>query len=159
MEGSGQLMLDSNVWLWAQGYGGLWRTENRGGSWKQVTKADSYTYDSIYKKTNGELYMPAAFGILKSTDGITWASVPNGPNATTISGSTTKIYVSRGICVGAGDNPKQTLSWASVDDTSTWTTIDGPPTAYGPDVMVYDNDHHILYASTCLGGFWRSVQD
>ncbi len=158
MEGSGQLMLDSNTWLWAEGYGGLWRTADRGGTWTQVTKQDSYAYDTIYRAADGSFYMPAAFSVLQSRDGITWNSIPNSPNASAITGSKTKMYIARGACVVAGDKPTQTLSFAAVSDPTTWTTIDGPPTPYGPG-LGYDEDHHILYATSCLGGFWRAVME
>lgn len=155
LEASGHLMLDSKVWLVAETFGGLWRTADAGASWTRATDAESYAFPSIYHAPDGSYYMPAAFSVIRSPDGEKWSNIDGSPGAFTITGSKTHIYVGAGYCVVKGD-PDKRFHMASVDAPDTWTLIDSPPTPFSAGYLLYDEDHHFLYASSCLGGFTRA---
>jgi photosystem II stability/assembly factor-like uncharacterized protein len=156
-EGSGQMMVNRTTWFWAQGFGGLWRTSDEGATWQNVANSNGYAYDSMFQAPDGgSFYMPAAFNVIQSSDGINWSTMTNSPSSSVIAGSSTTIYSSQGGCVGAASTPYQPISAASVTNPTTWTTVPSPLTLYGGGYLQYDEDHNMLYSSSCLGGFWRA---
>jgi hypothetical protein len=157
VEGSGMVMVDRKTWFWAQGFGGLWRTADQGATWTRVAQANGYAYDSLYQSPQGTYYMPAAFNVITSPDGISWSTLAGTSNVDTITGSTTKMYTTHGSCVGSSSQPYQPFAYAAVSDPTAWKTLASPMRTYGGGDLQYDEDHHILYSSACLGGFWRVV--
>jgi photosystem II stability/assembly factor-like uncharacterized protein len=149
---------NSKHWFLAQGYGGLYETKDGGKTWAAVTSADSYAFPSAYVAGDGNIFVPAAFNVIESTNGgSAWTAIANSPGAYFITGSATTIYEGHGGCTAKADMPFQPFEQASVSDPTKWTTIDTPTTLYGPGDMKYDADHHLLYTSSCLGGLWRGV--
>jgi hypothetical protein len=157
-EGSGRAMLDYDTWLWSKGFDGLYRTSNRGESWTLVGGQEGYSRNSFRRAPDGTIYNPAAFDIKASTDdGMSWYKVENSPGTEVLTVSTKRIWASAGACVAKADEPRQPISYASVDDPTTWTELPGPNPGldWGGDHLEYDADHGLLYISACRSGFWR----
>jgi photosystem II stability/assembly factor-like uncharacterized protein len=155
MEGAGIMMLDHDTWFWAQPSGGLSRSPNRGATWTQVSPALARA--TIYRALDGMLYVPASTAVIRSADGINWSEIPNGPGAGALVGTGTQIYTSHGIWGIGPMSPMEPFSVASVGDTNNWSTVPSPLMTYGGGMLHHDPDHHLLYSSACLGGFWRLV--
>jgi hypothetical protein len=154
-EGAGRVMLDSDTWLWAVGFGGLMRTSDHGKSWANVANANGYATGSLYRAPGGALYLAAVNNIIKSSDGISWTALANSPGANNIAGSATRLYANHGYW-WAADQAYQPYSYAPLDAPTTWKTMPTPPMWYGGG-MEYDSDHKILYSSNACGGVWRVV--
>lgn len=152
-EGLRLLMVDHDTWF--IGAGGLHRTSNGGRDWAQVTPANSYAYE-VSHRAGGKYYLPTAFGISESSDGITWSALSNAPGAFIVTTSKTRIYAEGGnFCVFKHDTPFNPISSAPIDDPTNWTVDTHYSNYYGAGDLQYDDDHHMLYASSCMGGFWR----
>ncbi len=149
---------NSKHWFLAETFGGLYETTDEGGSWHLVANANGYAYPSIYVAPNGSYFVPAAFNVIQSTTGGSmWTTIAGSPGADIITGTPTTMYVGHGGCTTVADPPFQPFSSASVSDPTMWTTIASPAIRSGPGSLAYDQDHHLLYASACLGGFWRGI--
>jgi photosystem II stability/assembly factor-like uncharacterized protein len=157
VEGSGPQMLDRRIWYWMQGFGGLWRTADQGRTWTRVANERGYAYDDLYRAPDGTLYVPAAFNIIFSKDGVNWSVLPNSMRADRLTGSATMMFTSQGSCVVPAQTPYQPFRYASVENPTDWKTLPSPMRQYGGGDLQYDRDHNILYNSACLGGFWRVV--
>lgn len=157
-EASGQMMINQTTWFWAEGYGGLARTTDEGMTWTTVANANGYAWPYLYQDPSGAFYIPAAFNVITSKDGINWTTLSGSPSANVIAGSSTTIYTAQGACTTAA-TPSIVAPYASapVSDPTAWQTMQTPSMTYGSGYMSYDEDHHILYSSNCLGGFWRVV--
>jgi hypothetical protein len=147
---------NSKHWFLAETFGGLYETKDEGATWKLVANANGYAYPSIYVAPNGDYFVPAAFDVIESTNGgDAWSTIANSPGVDVITGTATTMYAAHGGCTTVTD-PFQPIFSASASDPTTWTQL--PPTMVaGPGYLTYDDDHHLLYASSCLGGFWRGV--
>ena len=164
-EGYGMMMVPdtssptlSKHWFLAETYGGLYETTDEGVSWHLVANANGYAYPSIYADPNGSYYVPAAFNVIESdSGGSSWTPIAGSPGADIITGTPTTIYTGSGGCTTVAAKPFQPFSSAPVSDPTKWTTIASPAIASGPSALAYDQDHHLLYASACLGGFWRGL--
>ncbi len=149
---------NSKHWFLAETFGGLYETTDEGVSWHLVANANGYAYPSIYVAPDNSYYVPAAFNVIESdSGGRTWAEIPGSPGADLITGTPTTIYAAHGGCTTVADQPFQPLYAASVSDPTKWTALSGPTIRSGPSNLAYDPDHHVLYTSACLGGFWRGV--
>jgi hypothetical protein len=154
-EGARITLADHSTWFSGLGFGGLYRTSNAGMSWTRVTDAQSYAYE-VFHRPNGKYYLPVAFGLSQSDDGITWTTPANSPGAQVVAASATRIYVGTGgWCVGAHDQPFNPISSSAIDNPTTWTIDKSYSNRWGSGDLQYDADHHMLYTSNCLGGFWR----
>lgn len=149
---------NSKHWFLAETYGGLYETTDEGISWHLVANAMGYAYPSIYVAPGGSYFVPAAFNVIESTSGGTmWSEIQGSPGADIITGTPTTMYVAHGGCTTVADQPFDPFSSAPVGDPTKWTAITGPSIRSGPGQIAYDQDHHPLYGSACLGGFWRGV--
>ncbi len=149
-EGAGQWMIDSKVWYWAEGFPGLWRTENGGESWQHVYTG-GYATSSGFHLPNGPYYTGGVFGVLASDDGKSWSTLKDAPGVDFLVGDATNLYGAR----GAG-------YWStSATNPTTWTRLPSPPFADPNTVrgwgIRYDPDHRLLYSLNSTGGFWRMV--
>lgn len=159
-EGDGQTMVNSTTWFYGSVFGGIWRTTNRGGTWTQVYSGDAS--GSVTIAADGTFYSAGGGGVLHSPDGITWSLIPNSPQGSSVNGSSeivddgTTLFSS--ITVATNTEPADGWYFSAADsDPSTWTSMGGPVMASGGMYLAYDADHHLLYSSNLLGGFWRVV--
>jgi hypothetical protein len=147
-EGSGVVLLNYKTWVLTNSQGGLYLTTDEGASWNQISKDPAYPY--LYQPTTMGppffLISPGA-GVLQSTDGMAWNTLATSPSGAAIVGDGMFLYT-------AGGNGA--YSYASLSDPTTWTALPSPGAmAQGGFDLGYDSDHHILYSSNALGGFWR----
>jgi photosystem II stability/assembly factor-like uncharacterized protein len=152
-EGTGIILLDRTTWLWADPFGGLWRTTDRGASWKQVYKGNAW--DSIYRLKNGTyLVSSPGQGVLESADGINWTVAAHSHNSRGIVGDGINVYTSNDQV----NNAKYQPYWFTPEsDTTGWKQLASPPMTRGGLTLRYDPDHHLLYSTNDLAGFWRVV--
>jgi hypothetical protein len=154
-EGSRITLVDHDTWFSGLGSGGLFRTSDAGKSWKRVTDAQSYAYEVLHRP-GGKYYLPVAFGLAQSDDGIGWMTLSNSPGAQVVTTSSTRIYVSTGgFCVAAHNEAFNPISSAAIDSPTVWTVDKSYSSNWGGGDLQFDADHHMLYTSSCLGGFWR----
>ncbi len=143
-EGSGPIVLNMTTWLYAVPFGGLFLTQDSGATWSKVADGSHY---ELYHSKSGTYYLGSIHGVLKSSDGLVWDSIPDsGGQEQGIIGDGKTLYVSQ-------QNGTQYYT-ASEDNPVTWTnhTVPGANGAYW---MAYDEDHHILYQTA--GKLWRMV--
>jgi photosystem II stability/assembly factor-like uncharacterized protein len=149
---------NSKHWFLAETFGGLYETIDEGVTWHLVANAKGYAYPSIYVAPGGAYFVPAAFNVIESTNGgSAWSEIPGSPGADIITGTPTTMYAAHGGCTTVADQPFEPFSSAPASDPTKWTSIAGPSIRSGPGQIAYDEDHHLLYGSACLGGFWRGV--
>jgi hypothetical protein len=165
-EGDGQTMIDANTWFYGALFGGIWRTSNAGSSWTQVYKGNAA--GDVYHASDGSLYAGGTGNVLHSADGISWTAVPNskacGGNSNggrMLTGDGTTMFVSDGRGLGWNQTQPPAGGWYySTSETSptTWTSLNSPATMMSGGISIaYDKDHHILYSSNYVSGFWRLV--
>jgi hypothetical protein len=152
-ENSGQMMVNNTTWFAALAFGGLSRTADEGATWTTVANANGYAYPFLAQPPDAGFFVPAAFNVIQSSDGITWNTIANSPNASDLTNSATKLYVGTGNCVDS--NSGATYWEASIANPAKWTQMPSPSTNSGSGFIAYDQDHGILYSSNCLGGIWR----
>jgi len=149
---SGQVILDFNTWLWAEPFGGLWRTTDRGAHWDHVW-AGYGVYPYVERGSDGNYYAPGATdGVLRSPDAIHWTAIVGSHHAEGMSLSSTEIYVSDIYTVNQ-------YSSAAIANAGLWTKLPTlpPPASGGGWMLRYDAHHHILYSSGFGVGFYRLV--
>jgi hypothetical protein len=143
----------STTWLFGT-QGGLWRTDNGGGSWALVS---SYVFHGdLYEMTDGTLYLGGAQGVLRSPDGVAWTNVPNsGQLVGGITEDGTNLYASSfasGFDVGQN---LQTYESSAASDGTSWMQMSSPGMTHGGQQLGYEPDHRILYSSNAGQGLWR----
>jgi hypothetical protein len=146
-EGDGMVMADSDTWFWGQGFGGIYRTTNRGTSWEHVT-TESAGFRFIQKADDGNWYSSGYYGVLQSSDGISWSHVENGPKSHSIATGNGFLFTSW------MDTEKPYWS-APVSDPTNWTEIVTPSENIGSWQIRFDTDHNLLYTTSANSGFWR----
>jgi hypothetical protein len=172
-EGGGPWLLDANSWIDTTVFNGMWLTEDRGATWRDITPqgvigavGGENTHRPFVHAPNGKWYVAGykqdgyGGGLLESSDGRTWSVVPNSPHSSTMGG---------GIAFGDGHiflSDRDSMTWrkASLADLSQWSTL---PAAAGLTAIMgngeggvfleYDEAHHVLYSSNFEGGLWRIV--
>jgi photosystem II stability/assembly factor-like uncharacterized protein len=152
-EGTGIILLDRTTWLWADPFGGLWRTTDRGGSWNQVYKGNAW--DNLYRLKDGTLLVSAPNqGVLQSKDGISWAIVAHSHSARGIVGDGINVYTSS----DAVNNAKyQPYAVAPESNLTSWASFPSPPMVRGGLTLRYEPDHRLVYSTNGIAGFWRIV--
>ncbi|HEV8247995.1 MAG TPA: hypothetical protein VGP93_19610, partial [Polyangiaceae bacterium] len=156
-EGGGLFVLDATTWLWCDPFGGIWRTQNNGGSFDKVWDGyggnGEFTNHPLYPASDGAYYLSSIQGILRSTDsGATFTQVKNDGKFVGFAMSSTTLY--------AADQWSPSFATATISAPTTWTSFPAPPGLpdnQGAPYLEYDEDHHLLYASTWPGGLWRIV--
>jgi hypothetical protein len=134
-EGTALAFLDSNTWLFMSSSNGMWRSTDRGATWKAVQGAEiSHGAGQMYRTDGGEVFLGSATGVLYSPDaGSTWSVMPK---------SGTQIH---GL---------------ASDGTTVWGSSAFPynaPMMTSGGFLAYDPDHHILYSANYWQGVWRVV--
>lgn len=154
-EGARLFLESKDVWFSGVGFGGLFRSANAGATWTRLTDPESYAFE-VFHRPGGKYYLPVAFGVSASDDGVTWETIPGSPGAHVITTSDTRIYAGTGgHCVLPHAEPFNPISSAPIDDPTNWTVDTTYSNRFGAGELQYDIDHHMLYASSCTGGFWR----
>jgi photosystem II stability/assembly factor-like uncharacterized protein len=154
-EQAGVVVVDANTWFFAEGFGGLQRTADEGKTWTLVANPQGYAFASLVHPDGGSYFISAQFNMITSPDGIAWSTMANSPPAWALTSSSTSIFAGTGGFCAPSSTPFQPFWEAPLSDPTKWTQIPSPPMKYGPGTMEYDEDHGILYASSCNGGFWR----
>lgn len=154
-EGARITLIDHDTWFSGLGFGGLYRTSDAGKSWKAVTSSNSYAYEVLHRP-GGKYYLPVAFGLAQSDDGISWTTPASSPGAQIVTTSATRVYAATGgWCVSGHTELINPISSAPIDNPTTWTIDTSYSNHFSSGDLQYDADHHMLYTSNCLGGFWR----
>jgi hypothetical protein len=149
LEGAGVVILGPSTFLYGTLFNGLFYTNNDGSSWTQVHGSGGF---QMYTAANGTMYLPAADGILKSTDGMNWTKIPNSPKATQIIGDGVNMYSSF-----TNDYSGKPFWTAPESDPSSWTNVNTPMLTQGATWLAYDRYHHILYSADMNAGLYRVV--
>lgn len=156
-EGGGLFVLDAKTWLWCDPFGGIWRTGDDTKSFQKVHDGyggnGEFTTRPLVPASDGAYYLSSIQGILRSPDmGKTWTQVRQDGKWVGFAMSSTTLY--------AADQWSNTFASAKISDPTKWTSIlppDGLASNQGAPFLAYDEDHHLLYASTWPGGLWRLV--
>jgi hypothetical protein len=156
--GAGAFILDSSTWLFGTYSLGLWLTSDHGSTWSNVTPAGASGSTSgktiavpFAPSAQGNYFLAAMEGILRSTDGKTWSLLPSSGGR------------SVGFAMGDGhlfsaDQWSNVYHRASESNLAAWTTIAPPaalPKDQGAPYLAYDSAHQVLYSSNWAGGLWR----
>jgi len=157
-EGAGPAILDAKRWL----YGGsdLWLTTDGGATWKDVSPANTWGFSGgevtsrpIIRTSGGTYLLTSTQGMVSSTDGLTWTSIPSFKKRVvglTLNGG--RLY--------ATDQWSKGIFTALESDPNTWTTVapmNDLPDDQGAPFVDYDASHKVLYTSHFAGGLWRVV--
>jgi hypothetical protein len=154
-EGARIMLADHDTWFSGMGYGGLYRTSNAGKTWTLLTSDQSYAYEPFHRPGQ-KYYLPVAFGLSVSTDGVAWNQLANSPGTHIVTTSDKRIYAATGGWYVSGHTePFNPITSAPIDNPATWTVDTGYSNKWGSGDLQYDADHHMLYTSNGLGGFWR----
>jgi hypothetical protein len=108
----------------------------------------------LFRPKDGTYFVSSGQGVLQSTDGISWSVVKNSHQARGMVGDGINIYT----CSDAVNNAKYQPYWfAPENNLTTWQQFPSPPMTRGGLSLRYDPDHHLLYSTNDLAGFWRVV--
>ena len=149
-EGAGQWMVDAKLWYWAEGFPGLWRTENGGETWEHVYTG-GYATNGGFHLQGQAYYTGGVFNLLSSSDGKAWSAIPDSPGIDWLAGDATDLFGARGAYFArtSATNPK------------TWTELPKPPFPKPDNLqgwgIKWDPDHRLLYSIHSVNGFWRMV--
>jgi hypothetical protein len=149
-EGGGEWMVDSKLWFWSEWFGGLWRTEDAGGTWTQVWDK-GYATAGGFHLPGGAYFTGGVFGVLESDDGKTWTSLDGAPGVDFLAGDGTVLFGARGASY-----------WStSPSNAKTWTSLPSLPVADPNNTLgwgiKWDADHRLLYSLNSRAGFFRMV--
>jgi photosystem II stability/assembly factor-like uncharacterized protein len=153
-------ILQSKVWLNAEGVGGIFLTPDGGGTWSNVTpsgQANWYVALPVFQTPDGMFYVGSQVGILSGTsDGTTWSLLANsGSYMNPIIGDGATLYAASFNSSAQG----LSLYSASYNAPTTWSTIPSPGLppnpAVGPVAFASDTGHHLLYLTLQTSGLWR----
>lgn len=158
-EGGGVFVLDEKTWLWCDPFGGIWRTGDGAKSFQKVRTGfggnGEFTNGPYVAASDGAYYLTSVQGILRSADrGQTWTQIKMDGKWVGFAMSKTTLY--------AADQWGNTFASAKISDPMTWTTFPPPAglrASQGAPFLAYDEDHHLLYASTWPDGLWRLVTE
>jgi hypothetical protein len=156
---------NSGFWLFISEGGGLWRTENSGATWTQVstTFSRSHAGAGLYRAPNGTLYACVNSTVARSTDnGKTWADlhvIGNLPGTcdgySGIIGDGTTIWTMPENTGKAACGPYRWLTTSEAGDGTKWTTYNDQSFADGPMTMLFDPINRIVYADLWITGIWK----
>jgi hypothetical protein len=155
----------TDFWLFMSEGNGLYRTENAGATWTQVSTAFSRSHAGagLYRAPNGTLYACVNNTVARSTDnGKTWADlqkIGNLPGTcdgySGIVGDGTTIWTMPENTGKAACGPYKWLTTPEAGDGTKWTTYNNQSFADGPMVMAYDPVNKIVYADCWCTGVWK----
>jgi hypothetical protein len=151
---------NSNTWLLATQYDGLWRTTDSGSTWTKVSSENmSHGMSSVYRSsTTGVWYTTTSRSILRSSDGgATWAAVytsycSDGFGA--ITGDGYKLYAAPANTGGSTCGSVYYVTALEAADTI-WTKLNNQTFSDGPMAMIYDSVQKIIYSSNWDAGVWK----
>jgi hypothetical protein len=157
---------NNRTWLVSTDGNGMWRTEDAGGNWTQVSKENAQHGGAFtFRARNGALYTGGFGSPLRSMDnGKTWEKITKGLPYSSyygIWGAGQSLYTMNSCPCGGGaipaSKPDDGTFYTSPDsDGTNWTPYRGGAQKFtnGPYAMAYDDINHILYASNWMAGFW-----
>jgi photosystem II stability/assembly factor-like uncharacterized protein len=148
-EAAGQAIVDHDHWLFFNPFTGIYLTENAGRTWSHVyTKGATNSTGEMYSGADGTHYVASQNGVLKSADLTTWTLIANSPHSSVVVGDGKRMFTSV-------SDPNPATPYYTSSDGVTWSAYPSPKLAKGSWTMKYDLDHHLLYSSNGIGGFWR----
>jgi hypothetical protein len=168
-EQAGPYVLNANSWIYQTVWQGIWLTQDRGATWRNVTPSGNvvggtsgeFTHRPIWQGRDGTYYLPSFDqggtngGLLRSADGLAWSLIPGSPRGGHYHG----FAVAGGrIFLANGDDATQYS--VTSDPPTTWSPLPNPPVAdpkQGAAFLEYDVAHKVLYSSNFNNGVWRIV--
>jgi hypothetical protein len=151
IEDARPIVLGPSTYLYATSLGGLFYTADSGGTWEKVANGGGH---QVYRASSGTYYSGSANGTMRSPDGHTWTKIDKSPNGDAIIGDGSRLFTSWTPCCG---QPVQPFFTASQSNDAVWKSYPSPIISQKAKYFAYDNDHHLLYASTNNNGLWRVV--
>jgi len=150
-EGAGPIVLGATSWLYAMPMDGLSLTQDSGATWTNALPEGGGAHYQLYHSKLGTYFLSSKWGILHSSDGLSWKSYEqSGGELTGIVGTGKYIYASQQFggryYRASEDNPSQ---WAEIE------TPGRPQSDWGGYLLAYDADHGLLYSTNQVGGLWR----
>src|SRR5262249_44120708 len=142
-------------WLYATLFGGLWLTEDRGATWRNVTPAGGGgAAPTLYRTADAHYLLPSLNGMLRSADTRAWTLIEDSGGRTIgLTGDGKNLYTS--------DQWKRVYRTApEVGGAAKWTDLTAaglPQDDQGAPYLDFDRDHGILWSSNFAGGLWRLV--
>jgi hypothetical protein len=150
LEGAGPVVIGPTTFLYAAPFTGLFYTSDSGATWEKVAPDAFY---QMHRASDGAMYLGSAqHGILRSTDGYKWDSIPDTPPTTGITGGGGNLYASF-----QNDSSGHPFWTATEADPYTWKKMESPEVRSGGSILAYDGKHHILYSANYGSGLWRVV--
>jgi hypothetical protein len=148
-EGAAQpLIMSKTSWVYPNG-DALYYTKDSGATWEKVFGDGGGGH---YIAQDGTIYLGGNSGILRSTDGHAWSSIPGSPKASGITSDGTNLYASF-----YNDFSGKPMFTALQSAPTKWSNMPTPTLQHGAGFVAYDPDHHVLYAAFFGAGLWRYV--
>jgi hypothetical protein len=165
-EGDGQTIVNDTTWFFGSLFGGIWRTDSAGASWTQVYSGNAD--GNVYVASDGTFYSCGGSSLLRSVDGVSWSPLANskqcGGNSNggaMIAGDGQTMFTSNGSGLGWMQTQPPAGGWyysTTETNPTTWMSLNSPTTMLSGGISIaYDKDHHMLYSSNYVAGFWRVV--
>jgi hypothetical protein len=156
-EGAGQDMVSAHTWFFGAPFNPLYRTTNGGAAWTEVYSGSDIS-GTVYTAADGSFYSCGGYGVFHSPDGISWSLLPNSPKCGGNSnGGSSMVGNGQTLFVSDATGDPAPIYWTAAEsDPTTWTVLASPASmSDGAHNLKYDADHHLLYSSNMVAGFWR----
>src|SRR6185369_7779291 len=140
--GSGRIwVLDATSWLYSSGSDGLWRSSDKGATWKQLADPSvGAVFSNMLRAPDGAFYVGGDRGIFRSADGLLWSLVNSGTQYVKggLTSDGTTLYASSfGVCNEWGTN-LQLYAQSPVADGKVWSQFPAPGMTQGAVALDYD---------------------
>jgi hypothetical protein len=140
---------NGNTWLLGTQGAGMWRTEDAGQTWTQVTTTNvQHGGGTLYRTKDGVWYAAGSKSNIRSADGgKTWTSIGGHAGYNGIYGDGTYLYTAPNF----GPTP---FWFAKESEPDTWSEYSDQQFKQGPFDMTFDEANGIMYASLWGTGLW-----
>jgi hypothetical protein len=159
-EGTEIEFLDSKSWIFSSQSNGLWVSRDSGTSWQQTVGVSiSHGSGQLYRAKDGSFYLGTANGIIHSTDGVSWAVLPESQNLVMgLIGDGTNLYFSKAFPYDVpGADPFFPYYSSPERPPYKSTLMPSPLMRNGGTELQLDTTRHILYSTNLDAGLWRLV--